>query len=187
MVFTGGMGPASAQGWTDGSCPQLATIEMTRQRLETLREQREAGIDRLPTSQHQRLALESLYRWYWPNLARLENDRIQAEANCRASQLRQDSPLTRASPLPEPLPAQPDPFRPPIAPPYAPPAAAPPTAMYPPYARRTPPDGPDPFDGYYAGRPGWTAPAPVRRQPTLMYPPIRTPWGVYPSNPPWNR
>jgi hypothetical protein len=81
-------------------CSPLATLERSRQQVEWLREQREAGIARLPTPQHQRLATESLYRWYWHWLARWEAQRQAIEGQCaRASQLRSEPGYTREAPL----------------------------------------------------------------------------------------
>lgn len=101
---------AAAQELSPYNCPQLRTIEMTRQRIEALRAQREAGIDRLPTARHQQLANESLYRWYWARLARLEDQQRQVEQYCRSAQIRPEAGITRMSPLPEPYPYSTDPF-----------------------------------------------------------------------------
>jgi hypothetical protein len=102
LLLVGGAGAADAQELNFADCPQLRTIEMSRQQIESLRAQREAGIDRLPTAQHQRLALESLYRWYWPRIARLDQQQREIEAYCyRTAQVRSDYGATRMSPLPE--------------------------------------------------------------------------------------
>jgi hypothetical protein len=83
---------------------------MTRQRVEALRADREAGIDRLPTAEHRRLAERSLLQWYWARLAELDRQEAQAEAACRAEQLRQDEDITRVALPPEQEPASDDPF-----------------------------------------------------------------------------
>jgi hypothetical protein len=151
--------------WAQDGCPELRTIDRTRQQVEWLRDNREAGIARLPTAQHQRLALESLYRWYWYRVARLEADRRDVEARCaRANQLRSEGGLTRQA-----WPAQPaadDPFSPtspagPVGPPQRP-------AMYPAYPRYPDPGSWDPFvyqpppPRVYPGQRVWTYP-PYRR------------------------
>jgi hypothetical protein len=143
---------AAAQEVNQANCPQLRTIEMTRQQIEVLRAQREAGIDRLPTAQHQRLALDSLYRWYWPRLARLEQQRAEMEAFCyRSMQMRQDDSVTRAAPLPqEPYPTQQ------------------------PYEYRYPYPN-DPFSGGYGRDPYYVPQTPYARYPApRMYPPYRS-------------
>lgn len=147
-----------------GYCPELRTIDITQQQIEALRENRDAGIARLQTPQHQRLALESLYRWYWHRLARLEAQRRDVEAQCqRASQVRSDDGYARQAWPPPP--AVDDPFAP--APSPAPWAAPQRPAMYPPYARY--PDGStwDPFvyrptPRVYPSQRVWTYP-PYRR------------------------
>jgi hypothetical protein len=131
--------PAVARAQVD--CPELRTIDMTRQQIEMLRENRQAGIDRLPTAQHQRLALESLYRWYWHRVARLEAQRRAVEASCyNATRLRNEGPFTRQALPPEPV--ADDPFSPWRSPVPAGPQQQP--AMYPPYARYPDPNW-DPF------------------------------------------
>lgn len=135
VVVIGGAAVAQAQSVNGMPCPQLLTVEKTRQTIEMLRADREAGIDRLPPA-YQRAALESLYRWYWPRLARLEAQQAQVEANCRAAQLRQDESLTRESPryhvygpfrIPEVM------RRTPVPRPSAPARTSPPAQVYPPY------------------------------------------------------
>jgi hypothetical protein len=148
--------------FAQGGCPELRAIDMTRQQIEWLRENREAGIARLPTAQHQRLALESLYRWYRYRLARLDAVRQQVEARCaRASQLRSEGGLTRQA---WPAEAAPDD---PFSPVYRTPSPAPQApAMYRPYARYPDPSL-DPFvyqpaPRVYPGQRIWSYP-PYRR------------------------
>ena len=122
-------------------CPELRTIDMTRQQIEQLRVNREAGIDRLPTAEHRRLANESLYRWYWHRVARLEAQRRAVETSCaNASRLRDEGPFTRQAQPPTAAPDDPfSPWRPP-----QPLGPQPQPAMYPPYARYPDPNW-DPF------------------------------------------
>jgi hypothetical protein len=124
------------------ACAPLATLERSRQQLEWLREQREAGIARLPTPQHLRLALESLYRWSWHWLARWEAQRQAIEGQCaRASQLRSEPGFTREAPVTwsyAPYRRYPDPSWDPFSAPPPAPRVYPGQRiwMYPPYARR---------------------------------------------------
>lgn len=150
---------AHAQG-IGVSCPQLVTLDRTQQQLDALRADREAGIDRLPTARHQRLALEGLYRWYWPRLAEIEQQRRRAEADCRAASLRGEEPMTRVAPLPPPGPTTNDPFAPPT---WQQPSGYPPPARYPAYPRYPDVNGSDPFS-----QPTWRQPS--RYPPPASYP-----------------
>jgi hypothetical protein len=156
---------ARAQDVGPSSCPELTTIDQTRERIELLHENREAGIARLPTAQHQRLALESLYRWYWQRVARLDAQRRQVEGLCaRAAQVRGDDGFTRVA-QPPAQPAPDDPFAPMPVP--APTGRPQQPATYPPYARYPEPSTWDPFSD---------PPPPARvypRQRVRTYPPYR--------------
>jgi hypothetical protein len=178
VMALSGAHAAGAQELNAANCPQLMTIERSRQEIESIRAQREAAIDRLPTAQHQRLALESLYRWYWPRLARLEEQRRQVEGYCyRGAQVRPDYGATRVAPLPQyqnqrpqyqnPYPTDPfssgDPrFAPPMYPyqggwTYSPYANQ--TRVYPPYRSRrggTYDPGALPRGGYDPFAPNWS-------------------------------
>jgi hypothetical protein len=180
--------PGLAQSITAANCRPLATIERSRQQVEAIRADREAGIDRLPTAEHRELANRSLYQWYWARLASFDAQTAQAEAYCRGELLRQEEALTRVAPLPEPAP--PDPFASASGNPYRPGYVPPPTAMYPPYPRYpSPMDRPDPFTGPY-GAPYTVdpfSPAPRYPVPRVQYGPPPRGWTYPPYRSPWNR